>query len=229
MKTLHLLPIALLLAACTATHYESPGFGALTIEHREVAVLPFEMRFAGKAPRNLTAEDVYRIEEAESLAFQRGLYYRLLNRSSAHRRRPILIDLQPPETTNRLLDEHGIGLRQSWTMSPAVLADVLGVDAVLRTSVLKTRYLSAPASLGRSVGLEILYESTDGAAGLLLPPDLAKTHDIAIDSALLSGDDGKLLWQVGVDVATDWSRPANDVIDYVTRRLAKKFPYRRRG
>ena len=45
------------------------------------------------------------------------------------------------------------------------------------------------------------------------------------DGALLSGRDGGLLWRVAVYRETDWTRPANDVIEGLTRKLARKFPY----
>lgn len=226
MKIRALLPILLLLPACTAVHYESPRFDELTRGHQKIAVLPFEMVFTGKVPRGLAPEDVRLIEEDESVAFQWSLYNRLLNRSSVHRRRPILVDLQPVEMTNRLLAENGIGIRDSWTMDTGELARLLGVDAVVRTSVTKARYLSDGASFGIAVGLDVAYEATDGLAALFLPPGLAKTHDIWADSLVERGADGRLLWKVGVHRATDWTRPANDVIAGITKKLARKFPYR---
>lgn len=226
MRLRYLPPIALLLAACTAVHYESPRFDQLTEGHRKVAVLPFEIVLTGKTPAGLSSEVVARIEEGESVAFQDALYNRLLNRSSVHRRRPILIDLQPVEITNRRLAERGIALRDTWTMAAPQLAAILGVDALVRTRVEKARYLSDPASFGVSVGLEVLYQATEGHAAALLPPGLAKTHDIWANSLVVRGEDGELLWKVGVHRATDWSRPANDVIFGITKKLAKKFPYR---
>ncbi len=111
-------------------------------------------------------------------------------------------------------------------MEAGQLAEVLGVDALVRTRVEKARYLSDPASLGISVGLDVLYQATEGHAALVLPPGLAKTYDIWADSLVVRGEDGALLWKVGVHRETDWSRPANDVIAGITKKLAKKFPYR---
>ena len=58
------------------------------------------------------------------------------------------------------------------------------------------------------------------------PWGLSKTHDVFADGSLLAGDDGDLLWKVAVHRATDWRRPANDVIEGLTKKLARKFPYR---
>ena len=50
----------------------------------------------------------------------------LADRSSATRKRPILVRVQPVETTNRLLDESGIALREAWELPPERLAETLG-------------------------------------------------------------------------------------------------------
>jgi hypothetical protein len=225
-KTLLLPAVALALAACTAVHYESPRLAAREPGHDTIAVLPFEMIFTGKAPADIDAAEILAIEEAESFAFQHALYNRLLDRSSVTRERPILVHIQPCETTNRILDARAIDVRESWAMRPEELATILEVDAVVRTRVVKDRYLSDLASYTAEVGLEVLHRVSEGRADWLIPPGLTRTHDIHAESALIARDDADLLWKVEVHRATDWRRPANDVIVGITRKLSKKFPYR---
>jgi hypothetical protein len=222
-----LVIIAVMLSACTSVRYESPRLAQEPTVDKTIAVLPFEIVFAGQAPSALDADAIEAIEEAESIAFQASLYDRLLDRSSAHRRRPIAVRIQPVETTNRRLAGAGIGIRQSWHLPAPRLAEVLSVDAVVRTRVQKTRYLSDLASYGTEVGIHILHEATEGRSDWLIPPGLTRTHDIVADSALENGSDGDLLWKVGLTLATDWRRPANDVVAGICRKLAKKFPYGR--
>ncbi|MCP4248431.1 MAG: hypothetical protein GY778_15395, partial [bacterium] len=152
---LMLVPFVLSGFACTAVDYRSPRFRDLTLGHRSVAVLPFEMVFQGKAPAELTAAQIRSIEEAESMAFQTSLYFRLLNRVGKGK---IGVEVQPVEVTNRILADHGIGIRESWEMPTEALARTLGVDAVIRTRVEKTRYLSDAASCGIDVGSHVLAE-----------------------------------------------------------------------
>lgn len=226
MKRNTILVIVILLGACTTVHYESPHLAGQPAASQTIAVLPFEMIFAGKVPADLRPEEIRAIETGESLAFQHALYNRLLDRSSATRKHPILVRIQPIETTNRLLDEKGIALRQSWTMPAEALAEALGVEAVLQTRVEKTRYMSELASWGTEVGLHVLHEASAGRVDWLIPPGLTRTDDIYADSTLIDGEDGDLLWKVAVHRATDWRRPANDVVAGITRKLARKFPYR---
>jgi hypothetical protein len=217
--------LAVATTSCTAVKYRSPQFGARVVTHEQVAVLPFEMILTGKLPAGLTQGRVAEIEEQESLAFQAALYDALLDQSGK-RKRPVRIELQPVSKTNRILEENGISVRESWTMTPEDLADVLGVQAVVRTRIRKARYLSDGASLGIDLGTRVLDEVTEGTLTDLLPFGLARTYDIFADGSLFDGADGNLLWKVGVERQSDWACPANDVIVGVTRKLAKEFPYR---
>ena len=64
-----------------------------------------------------------------------------------------------------------------------------------------------------------------GTSQILLR-NVFETSWIWADSVLVGADEGEVLWKVGVHRETNWSRPANDVIAGVTKKLAKKFPYR---
>ena len=150
-----LLLMGVLAVGCATANFESPQFAERARHHQIIAVLPFEMVLAGDPPKNLSAQQVARIEEAESTAFQQALYSRLLHQASVRRKHPITIEIQSVDTTNQLLAAAGIGVRESWGMSAKALAKVLRVDAVISTSVRKTRYLSDGESFGIDLGLSI--------------------------------------------------------------------------
>jgi hypothetical protein len=220
------LSLCTFVVSCTAVHYRSPALAEDAAFHQKVAILPFEMILTGKQPVGLTPDQIAEVEEYESLGFQTSLYYALLDRADAGRRHRIYIDLQPIEDTNEILWENGISVRDSWVTDPEVLAELLGVDAVVRTQVEKTRYLSYAASYGIDLGAHVLDEATEGRFGAFVPYGLIKTHDIYADASLLDGGNGELLWKVAVHRNADWTRPANGVIEGVTHKLARKFPYR---
>ena len=174
--------ILLVAGACSTANYQSQEFNERARHHRVIAVLPFQMVLAGDPPKSLTAEQIARIEEAESVAFQEAYYYRLLHQASVHRKHPIRVEIQPVDTTNRLLADAGISVRDSWTMSAKSLARVLRVDAVVSTSVQKTRYLSDGESFGVDLGLQVVNEVTEGRLAPVLPWGLVKTSDIFANS-----------------------------------------------
>ncbi len=225
-RRIPLVTMLVLAAACSTVNYESPQFAERAQHHQIIAVLPFEMVLTGDPPHDLTAQQIAEIEDAESVAFQEAYYYRLLHQASVHRKRPIRIEIQPVETTNRLLNAAGIGVRESWGMSAKSLARVLRVDAVISTSVQKTRYLSDGESFGVDLGLQVVNEVTEGRLAPVLPWGLIKTHDIWANCELIDGLDGAVIWQTDLTQATDWQYPANQVIAGFTEELAKKFPYR---
>jgi len=228
MKSSRIPLVAMLLfgAGCSTVNYENPQFAERAQHHQVIAVLPFEMVLTGDPPANLTTRQIAQIEEAESVAFQEAYYYRLLHQASVHRKHPIRIDIQPVETTNRLLAAAGIGVRESWGMSAKELSRVLRVDAVISTSVQKTRYLSDGESFGVDLGLQVVNEVTEGRLAPILPWGLVKTHDIWANCELIDSLDGAVMWQTDFTQATDWQYPANQVIAGFTEELAKKFPYR---
>ena len=218
--------ILLVLSACTTVDFESREFAERTRHHQIIAVLPFEMVLAGDPPHGLTAEQIAGIEEAESVAFQEAYSHHLLHQASAGRKHPIWVEIQPVETTNRLLEEAGIGARDSWTMSAKSLARVLRVDAVVRTKVQKTRYLSGGESFGVEVGFQVLSELSEGRLASWLPWELTKTNEIFASCELIDGLDGWVIWHTELEAATDWRAPANRVIAGFTEELARSFPYR---
>ena len=215
-----------LVVACSTVNYESPQFIERAQHHRVIAVLPFEMVLAGNPPKDLTAEQIVQIEEGESVAFQEAYYYRLLNQSSAHRKHPIRIEIQPVGTTNQLLAEAGIGIRESWAMSAKSLANVLRVDAVISTSVQKTRYISGGESFGLDLSMQVVNDITEGALAPFLPWGLIKTNDVFANCELIDAVDGAVIWQTDFAQSTNWLVPANEGIAGVTKELAKRFPYR---
>ena len=220
------LALVAVTVGCSTVNYQSPQLAERASHHQVIAVLPFEMVLTGKPPKDLDPHQIAVIEETESVAFQEAYYDRLLNQASAHRKHPIVVEIQPVADTNQRLAEAGIGVRESWTMSAKALAKVLRVDAVVRTTVQKTRYLSDGESFGIDLGLQIVNDVSEGRLLWVLPWGAVTTNDIRASCELVDSLDGAVLWQDEIAAATDWSYPPGQVIAGFTRELARKFPYR---
>jgi hypothetical protein len=226
MQQIILVAAAFAVTACASVDYTSQRFQEESRNHRTVAVLPFEMVLDGRLPSELTDQRVAEIEEAESLVFQTALYHSMLDRSGSRRKRPISILIQSPDTTNRILRGAGIDARRSWTIPAEELATILGVDAVVRTTVQKTRLLSDGASFGIEAGTAVFNEATGWQFPWLVPHGLSATSTVWTDATLVDADGGDVLWKVVIERSADWSRPADAVVVDITRALAKRFPYR---
>ena len=220
---LSIVLIVFLTQFCSRRWRANPIFLEKTANHRIIAVLPIEIVFTGKQPKKLTADQIDEIEEAESLAFQASLY-RLLCLEQGRYRHPIVIDIQPVEKTNDILEDQGLSIRDTWKMEQVELSRILKVDAVVRSRVEKKRYMSGLASFGLEVGAAILNVLADEfPLGFLVP---TATRRIRAHCFLYNGKDGFTLWAKNVEDYADWSLSANDIIDGINIHFARRFPYR---
>jgi hypothetical protein len=215
--------LVLTLQFCGGRIYTDPVFVEKTMGHRIIAVLPYEMVFTGKKPKKLSVQQVRKIEEVESIAFQNSFYNSLL-RQTTKRRNPIRIDIQSTRQTNRILERNNIGIRESWDMESLELARMLKVDAVVRTRVEKRRFMSGLASFGLELGTDILNALLEDTPLMIFLP--TTTNQIKAGCYLCDGRDGAVLWSLDIVDETDWRMTADEIIDGVNFHFARKFPYR---
>ena len=218
-----LVIVSLLILSCKPQYYAT-NFETKTATHKIIAVLPIEMHFIGQIPEKWTLDDIRQIEEAESQAFQISFYNEIL-RSTKSGRKPIRVDIQHYNKTWQLLEDHEIGIRESWRMSREKLALVLGVDAVVSARIKKTRFMSDLESYGIEVATEIVNIITDHKMFPFIPIT-AQNKEIVADYAVVDKNDGITLWSISFKVGADWRQPANQIIDNISRRAARNFPYR---
>jgi hypothetical protein len=210
--------------SCAHKYYTSSYFDQAAARHRVIAVLPAEMIFTGTQPRNITPEDIAKIEEAESRAFQNSLYNGIL-RHAETKRYTTSVTVQDISTTQKLLEENHISVRDSWKEDDKKLAGILGVDAVVRMRITKKRYMSDLASMGIDYGYQIL--NTVGAMGKIPIPSISnKTNDIYASCNVVSNN--QTLWNDNYERGANYSISSEAVIDDITDSFGKHFPYKKR-
>lgn len=229
MKTkLPFLTLALIavigFAACSRKHYTSNAFEQQSLHHRRIAVLPAEMIYTGVQPKGLTEEDILRIEESESRAFQHSLFNGILRYANT-RNYTTYVTVQDISTTTRKLEENNISIKQSWTEDDKKLAELLEVDAVVRMRVQKKRYMSDLASMGVSMGRQVI-QQIGRSARIPVPYVSNKTHDILASCNVVSNN--QTLWNNHYKGTADYNRPSEEVIDDITDNFGRNFPYRKR-
>lgn len=225
-KIIPLLLIASLLLSisCSRKHYASSFFDQQTAGHRIIAVLPSEIVLTGKRPEQLSEEQIAKIEEEESRAFQLALYSNILQHANS-RKYYMSVGLQDVNKTMSVLEDNGIGLRDSWKTDDKKLADLLGVDAVVRMQVRKKRYMSDYASYGVTIARGVINQTPLGNK-LPIPRSLGKTEDIYAYCSVVSNS--ITLWNNNYKAAADWDNPSNEIIENITDNFGKYFPYKKR-
>ena len=212
--------LALLLTApaCNRFHKAS-DFSVQTRGHQRIAILPFEVVTTGRMPKDMTPAKLSEIQAMESVIFQQ-IFFNKVHTVGQRNQRRLTVKIQPIEQTNSILKENGIGIVDSWTADPQKLADILGVDAVVRCNASKHRFMSD----GTSFGLEVGSAAPQILTGVPIV-GFWRTNDVRMTTQIYDKADGDVLFSGRDNVSVDWARTANDAIEQITRRTVRRFPY----
>jgi len=210
--------------SCTP-FFISNDFEIQTADHKVIAILPFEMNYTGRIPKDLTKEDLQKVEEAESEAFMISYYNEIL-RSTKSGKKPIRVKVQNYKNTLQLLEENNISIVGSWNIKTEKLAEILQVDAVLRGYIEKNQLIPELESFGIELGMHILNIFTNNALWPWIPFDLSTSKIVKTNYDIVNGNDGSTLWSIAYEIEADWRKPADEIIAEVNRKSTRKFPYR---
>jgi hypothetical protein len=213
----------ILFDSCSHKNYTSSYFEQQTVNHRIIAVLPAEMIYTGTQPKNVTPEDIAKIEETESRMFQNYLFSAILKYANS-KKYYTAVGLQDISTTQKLLEDNNISIRDSWKQDDVKLARLLGVDAVVRMRIQKQRYMSDLASFGVGYGQQVLYQI--GNVGKYVPYVPNKTNDIYASCNIVSNN--QTLWNDDYRGSSNYTVSSEKVIDNITDNFGRHFPYRKR-
>ena len=212
----------LFLFSCSNKYYTASNFEEKTQKHKVVAILPAEVTLSGKLPKNLTPEDIAKAEERESIDFQYALMNSILNHANT-KKYITTVNFQDINTTQKILEQNNISVRDSWKKDDEELAKILGVDAVIRMNIRKQRYMSDEASYGVGVAKQVIYKTGIGSK-VPVPSSVGKTYDIYATCNLLS--DNQTLWNDNYKRSTDYDTAPNVIVEWITNDFGENFPYK---
>jgi hypothetical protein len=213
-----------LLFSCSNKYYTAGNFSEKTEDHKVVAILPAEVSFTGKQPKNLSPEDISKAEETESINFQYALMNGILRHANT-KKYITTVNFQDVNTTQKILDENNISVRDSWKKDDNEIAKLLGVDAVIRMNIRKQRYMSDEASYGVGVAKSVIYRTGIGSK-VPVPNSVGKTFDIYASCNLLS--DNQTLWNDNYKRSTDYETQPNVIVEWITDWFGENFPYKQK-
>ena len=214
----------LFLFSCSNKYYTASNFAKKTEDHKLVAILPAEVIFSGKQPKNTTPEAIAEAEERESIDFQYALMNSILNHANT-KKYITTVNFQDINTTRKILEQNNISVRDSWNKSDDELAKLLKVDAVIRMNIRKQRFMSDEASYGVGVAKQIVYKTGIGSK-VPVPSSVGKTYDIYATCNLLS--DNQTLWNDNYKRSTDYEVQPNVVVEWITNWFGENFPYKQK-
>jgi hypothetical protein len=205
-------------------YYTSSSFEEKTSRHKRIAILPPQVVVTGNLPKNLSISYLEELTEKESKLFQQALYSNVLKRGNTGK---YVLDVMVQPYTNTLaaFEKNNITVKDSWMMDDKELAELLDVDAVVRTSIQKERFMSDLASAGIDAGRKIL-DAVLKQPGTV-PLGANKTNDIRATCTIVSN--GETLWNDSYTRSSDWNTPANDIIENITNNFARHFPYKKKA
>ena len=213
------------LSSCTRWFSVSPEFEKLSIDHKTIAVLPFEVVMRGRQPKNITPEQIAAIEAAEGLAFQISMHDEIL-RSLNNGRFNLSVDLLSVRETNARITNAGLELSETHQMSPKKLCELLEVDALYLGRVEKNRFLTDLESFGIDLAGELLFTLT---RDIFWPFTDPSAQDIFVRGSIVEGNHGQALFTAVRNFNVDWTNPSQQIVRNINARIARRIPYREKN
>ncbi len=189
--------------------YENPDFDRIAIDHKIIAVVPFktQVKLRPKQMKDMTNEQLHRLEKSEGESIQTAMYSWFLKRKK--RGDMQRIEVQDPNTTNAILGKQGIDYNNIRDYTPMELANILGVDALISGNYETDK----PMSEGASVALGLLI----GFWG--------STNNALVNMSVHNAADGILLWNYNKKVSGSIGSSPDDLINKLMRKASRRLAY----
>jgi hypothetical protein len=212
--------VSVILLACSSGKQLTTR-DAETTRVKTIAILPVQVNFTGSRPARMTSAMMDSMKVRQGYVFQNALQANLLRYSGGKSKIPG-VSFQSADKTNGVLQKNNINVINVRDMDPDELARLLQVDAVVKMNVTSNRMMSDAVSMGLSALKNALFFGTNTSPAITGSIE-NKTADVYADCSLLK--DGKVLWTAQYEKPTDWNTSVNDVIETITKKMGKGFPY----
>jgi hypothetical protein len=150
--------LVLVVTACNSNIYKDKSFlSKADLSGQTLAVLPAEVSYRGKLPKDWDADRVLKMEREESSKLQQAIYDDFLYHASDKAiRQKWDIKLMDIKVVNDKLAQSGVSIHDSWKLPSDELAKIIGFDMIIRAKVQNMRYMSQAAATGINVGVSVL-------------------------------------------------------------------------
>lgn len=214
--------IAVLLFACGTNRHV---FTAPQLQEfqgsKTVAVLPFFVSQTGHRAKGVTDESIQKANDELGIVFQESLYSFLLKHTGRKKKEPLAV-FQSTQQTNGLLRKTGWTIQEMYAKTPEELAQLLGVDAVVMTTLSSNKNISDGLATGLAIGQVVLATASQNT---VLMPGI-NAADLNMNCSLYDKENGRLLWKTFRQGSTSMPGNANNLAEFYSNWIAKRFPLR---
>ncbi len=188
--------------------YENPDFDKISKEHKIIGIMPFKasVTLRPRQMKDITSEQLARMEKAEGMEIQSAMYSWFMKRE---KRRTLTVKVQGPMVTNARLKKAGVTLENFEEFTPAELAKILEVDAV----IMGTFETNKPMSEGASIALGLV-------AGFW-----GSTNKATINLFIYNAKDGELLVNYNKGVSGSLGSSSEDLVNVLMRKASRRIAY----
>ncbi len=184
--------------------YENRRFDELSMDHEELAIIPFIANLDLK--RSVNRDELRELAQKEGYAVQNALetYF-----SKRKKRKRFNVDFQNIEDTNAILAQNGISYENLDIHTIKELCKILEVDGIISGNL----NLNILLSEGVPTDFNLFdYFSGDANYG-------------RIGVKVSDGDSGKLLWKYEKAITKKTGKNTTELIDKMMKLASRKFPY----
>jgi len=195
--------------ATAQTHlYEHPQIEQYIAKHQKVAILPFKtsITMRPKDMKSMTNEQISKMEEDEGFSIQSAMHSWFLKREMNGKLKVSFLD---PLTTNAKLRKMGVGFDTIQDYTPAELADMLEVDAIIVGSFETNK----PMSEGASVALGLLV----GFYG--------NTNKAILNMSIYDSEEGVQIANYNKAISGSMGSSTEDLINILMRKASRRISY----
>ncbi len=194
--------------SCGPAIYKAPDFSSVAGTHKTVAILPAQVaiNLRPNEMRRTTPEMLEKNENATGFAMQERLYGWFLLRSDRYK---YTVRFQDVSETNAMLEKAGIDYASVARKSKSELAKLLGVDAVISTSLRTDK----PMNEGVAVALGLVF----GVWG--------STNQATTTINIHEGSKGDLMWKYDYEASGSIGSSPENLVNALMRNASRKFPY----
>lgn len=188
--------------------YVNPKFPEIAKHQKIIAIIPFRtsIQLRPKQMRNITPEQLKNMEKTEGEGVQTALYSWFLKRGEKGK---LTVQVQDPNVTNVKLNRAGIQVGNYDEHTPAEIAKILGVDAVIMGTLKTTK----PMSAGVSAALGVLV----GVWGV--------TNRATMDLFIYNAADGAVLLNYNKGIRGSLGSSTQDMINILMRKASRRIAY----